>query len=100
MKKFVALKQVIDDTKCDHTAHEILRANIDEADPAGDVRRADKIILKVRKNHAERCLSVYPAAYLEKKKQLDDTVLRRVKEIGDNIIDYDLLSLPSAETHL
>lgn len=91
LKKFTALQQVVDDTKCDHEAYEILRANIDAADSVGNVRRVDKLILRVRKAHAVKCQSVYPISYLEKKQQLDATVSGSVKEIGDKIISWDLL---------
>lgn len=93
LRKFIALQQVIEDTKCDHRAYEIMRANVEAAGLKMDsVRRVDKIILKILKDHAKRCVKVYPSTYRLKKAQLDRQLLERVENIAGTAIRMDLFA--------
>lgn len=95
LEKFTALQQVIDDIKCDDTAHEIMRDNeravgLSTLFAEGKVtRRVDKVILEIFKNHAERCQQVYPNTYREKKQQLSSQQIGRVETIAKLILEHE-----------
>lgn len=93
LKKFTALQQVIEDTKCDHTAYEIMRANVNAVSLSRNaVRRIDKLILKIFTDHVMKCKSVYPTIYQTKKAQLDENVFARVKKLATNVMNLDVFS--------
>lgn len=93
LKKFTALQQVIEDTKCDQTAYDIGRANLEAADLRRDsIRRVDKVILKIFEDHARRCMKVYPSRYRAKKAQLDQQLLERIEQIAGTAVRLDLFT--------
>lgn len=100
LEKFTALKRVIDDTKCDQAAYEIMRANEDAVGLNRLVtnemvtRRVDKVMLEIFKNHAERCSTNYPIIWREKKDRLDiytvvdrGDVVRRIDKVMQKIFE-------------
>lgn len=95
LKRFVALKKVIGDTKCDGEAYEIMRANEEATglhrlyENGKVVRRVDKVILKIFKDHAVRCSRVYPVTYKQKRQQLDGVTFRRVENLATIVMNAD-----------
>lgn len=93
LKKFTALQQVIEDTKCDRTAYEIMRTNADAdtllrlREICAVSRRVDKVMLRILEDHAKDCQEVYLKTYRTKKAQLDETVFEGVKRLSRGIID-------------
>lgn len=100
LEKFTALKRVIDDTKCDQAAYEIMRANEDAVGLNKLVtnekvtRRVDKVMLEIFKNHAERCSTNYPIIWREKKDRLDSKVAERVANLARVLIERDKWLFP------
>lgn len=93
LKEFTALQQVIQDTKCDHTAYAIVRAN----ERASGLhrrahRRIDKVVSRILSDHAKKCLRVHPIAYQTKKEQLGQLAFKRVEELAGTVINKDILS--------
>lgn len=95
LSKFTALQQVIDDSKCDRTTYEIMRAN-EEATGRSNLeseekafRRVDKVILKIFRAHAERCYKVYPVICREKFKQLDGQIVKQAVDLAKTLTFYD-----------
>lgn len=95
LKEFAALKEIVDDTKCDGTAYGIMRANenavrLHRLKVFNEVlRRVDKVVLKILKDHAEKCLSVYSSNYHAKKAQLDELVLKHVEGLAKTVMSLD-----------
>lgn len=99
LKKFTALQQVVDDTKCDHVAHEIMLAN-DEASglyklgDAAATRRVDKVILKIFQDHAARCYKVYQKRSHEMVEQVPDQKVERVVDVSKALMEKDKFVAP------
>lgn len=95
LKKFTSLQRVLKDTKCDHTAYEIMHSNEEEVqlhkliDEGKVHRRVDKIILKIFEIHAMRCKRVYPITYRIKRDQLSEVVFQRVKSLTTMLMEVD-----------
>lgn len=95
LKRFVALERVIGDTKCDAEAYEIMRANEEATglhrmnDNGKVIRRVDKVILSIFKDHAVKCSRIYPVAYNQKREQLDATVFKRVENLATIVMNAD-----------
>lgn len=93
LKKFTALQQVIDDTKCDRAAYEIMRANeaavglIWMLDLRLPLRRVDRLILRIFEDHAKKCSQIYPARYLAMRSQMDEATVERAESVGRTIIN-------------
>lgn len=97
LKKFTALRDVIDQFKCDHESYEIMRANLKASGLNGEViRRVDKVILKIFQAQAQRCSRVYQTIYESKREKLDELALQRVDRLGKIIVDADLVSPKSS----
>lgn len=93
LRKFTALRRIIDGPKCDRGDYEILDTNERAVDlytvvDRGDVvRRIDKVMQKIFEDHAVKCQQVYPVRYLEKLQQLDSVVAARVANIAHTILE-------------
>lgn len=106
LMKFTALKQVMDDDKCDHAAHEIMRTNEEAVSLHKKVhdrkyRRVDKVMLDIFHDHAMRCSSVYPDRYTALRKQVDGEVYRRVEYLSELVVDAhrETLTFPDDRAH-
>lgn len=96
LKKFTALQQVVDDTKCDGSAYAIMRAN-DEADNLHKLldvhtqvaRRVDRVMLQIYKEHAEECHATYPLQYRKIKDQLEDEMLMQTVNLVRTLVEKD-----------
>lgn len=101
LKRFVALKQVIDDTKCNDEAYEIMRVN-DEAvgllklnDNQKVVRRVDKVIMKIFKGHAMKCSKVYPTIWRSRMEQFDKQTYKHVENLSTIVMNADKFVMTS-----
>lgn len=95
LKKFAALQQVLEDTNCDDTAYEIMRINekainLNNLAASGlATRRVDKVMLKIFRDHAERCHEIYPAKYRTRDRQFDLETEERVVQLANILMEED-----------
>lgn len=95
LKRFTSLEKVLEDSRCDRNAYEIMRANEEKVglnkliDEGKVTRRVDKVILKIIETHAQRCARVYPITYRLKRNQLDEVVFQRVKLLTTMLMEVD-----------
>lgn len=95
LKKFAALQQVLDDTNCDDAAYEIMRINekavgLKNLEALGLVtRRVDKVMLKIFKDHAERCHEIYPVKYHTRERLFDVETEERVVQLANTLMEED-----------
>lgn len=88
LRKFTSLQQVIDDTNCDRKAFEIMRDNQWQA-AFNVVKRVNRVIDKILREHAIRCSGVYPPVFETKKEEFGQNAYERVRVIGASIMDAD-----------
>lgn len=103
LKKFTALQEVIDDSSCGRRALVIMRQN-EEAVRLHRLienrqvhRRIDRIIMRIFKDHAEKCSSLYPQMYRKKRHQLNAVLLEQVENIARAIMGADRFLLSTEE---
>lgn len=95
LTKFTSLQKVIFDDQCGWAAYEIMRANEQEVNLNRKtkqnelVRRVDKVIGEIFKKHAEKCLDVYPLRFELKVRQLEPTLLERVRVLTNQVVLID-----------
>lgn len=107
LKRFAALKEVMDDKKCDHEAYEIEQTNekavgLFKKNQNGNLhRRVDKMMLEIFRDHAMECSSVYPYRYPELKKQVDGEAYSNVKYLSELVMDAHRkkLTFPDDRAH-
>lgn len=95
LKKFTALQQVIDDTKCDRSAYDIMRPNEEAVglrkllEDGQVIRRVDKVIYSIFEEHAKKCALVYPVVYRQKRQLLEQSKCAQVERLGQTIMGWD-----------
>lgn len=103
LKKFTSLQSIVDDSRCDHVAYEILRTNervvnLQQLIEENRVlRRVDKVLFQVFEQHSKRCLPIYRLNFNAKKLQLSTTTLKYVSNLGKLIMKADGLIIQSPE---
>lgn len=88
LKKFTSLQQVIDDTRCDRKAFEIMRDNQWTA-AFNLVKRVNRVIDKILREHAIKCSGVYPPVFRTKKEEFGPDAFERVRVIGASLMEAD-----------
>lgn len=103
LKLFTALQQVLEDTKCDRASYNIMVEN-EEAVGLHKlirnrevIRRVDKVLLDIFKDHAKKCAKVYPLTYRVIKNQLDRELSKRALNVARTIMEKDMFMLPMNE---
>lgn len=102
LRKFTALQEVVDDTRCDGGTYEVMRRNekavgLSRLVAEGKVtRRVDKVMLKIFKDHAERCDLFYTSTYWKKTDSLGEILTDRVKTIAKRIISSEKSTKPDS----
>lgn len=95
VKKFVALREVLDEPKCNREQYDIIRQNAaaiglhSSNNGNSVVRRVDKVMDKVLAEHARICSKIYPEIYGTRKRELDSDVFERAETVANSIIKAD-----------
>lgn len=100
LRKFIALQEVADDTRCDGSTYEVMRKNeraigLSSLVAEGKaIRRVDKVMLEIFKEHAERCDLVYISTFRKKAPFLGEIMTDRVKAITKRIMHKEKSTKP------
>lgn len=100
LKRFTALQQVMDHAKCNGRDYEILNSNDKAVGLTESVyheralRRIDKVILEIFKDHARKCYGIYLENYNEKKRALKGPAAEYVVNLAHSILEKNRLKTP------